>query len=174
MSEKSCLLKSNTAKCNDGCIFPSSDTKSSSIFTCISLDYTSTDLICLSPIKINDIHTDVPLTCSTTFKDDIGHGIQTQIADGCIFPSVLNPQFKMTHVIPSYNLFSKSNKGKSMNSYESRLTKTLNRTIRSIQRLLGIDKPLRSLETDTLLDNLQTLVTFTRRVQKAVKDLKTG
>jgi len=61
-----------------------------------------------------------------------------------------------------------------MKSHESRLTKTLNRTIRSIQRLLGIDKPLRSLETDTLLDNLQTLVTFTRRVQKAVKYLKTG
>ena len=100
MSEKSCLLKSNTAKCNDGCIFPSSDIKSSSSLTFISLDYTSSDLNCLLPLKLDDIHTDVPLTRDSTFKGDIGHGIQTQIADGCISPSVLNPIVKLTHVIP--------------------------------------------------------------------------
>ena len=67
-----------------------------------------------------------------------------------------------------------SRQGKSSKSDEFRLYKTLNRIMRSTYRTLDIHAAIPKLESGCLFNNLQTIVAFTRQVQRAAKDLKAG
>ena len=60
--------------------------------------------------------------------------------------------------------------GKSSISAEFRQLKTLNRLIRSTFRILNITTPLPKLCPGSLTNNLQILVQFARRTQRASKD----
>jgi len=64
--------------------------------------------------------------------------------------------------------------GKSLKSDEFLLCKTLNRIIRSLIRTHEINTVIPKLEPGCVLNNLRTMVAYTRKVQRAVKDLKAG
>jgi hypothetical protein len=168
------LVSNNTRECNsgeeyldldfDGCISPSfcntsyKPGPSSGKFTLQSVECR---LTASDPTRSNN--------CERNFDEEL----QTQSIDGCLIPSTRIPKVTTMRDNPSYNLYA-SSKVKSLRSDEFRLLKTLNRVLRSTQRTLGIDPVLPKLEIDSLVHNLQTLLSFTRRVQRTVKDLKAG
>jgi len=98
----------------------------------------------------------------------------TQVADIGLISSKPTRKVSTKRQTLSYNLYVKPRRGNHIQSDEFRLTKALNRNIRSTTRTLGLDAPCAKLETGCLINNLQSLVTFTRRVQRAVKELKAG
>eukprot|EP00801_Mesodinium_rubrum_P004659 Mrub_04662.p1 GENE.Mrub_04662~~Mrub_04662.p1 ORF type:complete len:319 (-),score=9.56 Mrub_04662:215-1171(-) len=92
------------------------------------------------------------------------------INDRCLFLSKSNSILAMKPTYPHSDLYFIAKHGKSTLSAESRQIKTLNRLMRSTLRLLGISTTLDNLQYHKPLDNWQIMVSFARKVQRAVKD----